>query len=66
LPSAPCETILHEVVRRRDIARQGACIAPQARDLGFDTAIDFATKILQLDRDRPPADRNEPDFIGGL
>jgi hypothetical protein len=35
------EAVLHEIVRRHDIARQGARIAPQARDLGLDAAMDI-------------------------
>jgi hypothetical protein len=35
------EAILYEVIRRGDVARQGAGIASQARDFGFDSAMDF-------------------------
>jgi hypothetical protein len=35
------ETVLHQIVRRRDIARQCPRVAPQTRDLGFDALVDI-------------------------
>ena len=40
------EAILNEIVGRGDIARQRARIAPQARNLGFDAAMDFALTTI--------------------
>jgi len=37
----PGETILNQIVRPGGIARQRVRVAPQARDLGFDAAINF-------------------------
>jgi hypothetical protein len=46
LAERPCQTILHQIVRRGDIASKRAGIAPQARDLGFDALVDIGHENL--------------------
>ena len=67
LAERPRQTILHQIVRRRDIARQCASVAPQPRDLGLDALIDIAHEnASQLIADRAQRPIGMADFIGGL
>jgi hypothetical protein len=59
------KAILNEIVRRDDIAREGASVAPQARNLGLDAPMDVRHE--NPSHSLRPAHRpirSAPDFIG--
>ena len=61
------QTILYEVIRRGDIARERARIPAQTRDLGFDAPMNVGHEILsrQTRSARWPIQTGR-EFIGGL
>jgi hypothetical protein len=66
LPQGAGKAILNQIVRRHDIAREGASVAPQARNLGLDAPMDVRHE--NPSRSPRPAYRpirSGPDSIGG-